>query len=59
MRDVDLYHDNKEFIVIDRHNKLRQENEKLRECIERIANKKWFGEVQDDARKTLEDINKL
>jgi len=36
---------------------LREENEKLRECVERIANKKWFGEVQNDARKTLEAIN--
>jgi len=43
----------------DKFQELELKNKKLRECVERIANKKWFGEVQDDARKTLEEINKL
>ena len=35
-----------------------ERNEKLRDCILRIANKKWFGEVHNDARNTLEKVYK-
>ena len=57
---VKMYLPNKKYI-----NKLEQQlkeavkrNEKLKECVLRIANKKWFGEVHNDARNTLEEVYK-